>query len=382
MPDVTIVGGGPAGTLAARLIAASGRSVTVMEEHSSIGEPLHCAGVVTSRTIDGLGLRPTVLNSLTGADVVLPNDDVLELKRSIPLAYAVDRVDLDRRLAEAAVDAGAELQCDCKYLEHTVSETGVTVKTSVGETKSELLVGADGHASRIAKSIPDNDARELVVGLQVELDYASDEQDRLRLFVGNSIAPGFFAWQIPLGDTTRFGLAISSGKGTPSEYMGYLLKKLGIENKTRLNTYGGVIPIGGRKTVYGDRLMLIGDAAGQIKPVSGGGLNPITYAAPLLKETVDKAFDTGVFDSTVTSGYGKLCDKALGKSFRRARKVRKEYCKMDDMDLSLMGGRFATPEICNILSQIDIDDPSNVVLPILSQKGMKSTLLKYYLGLL
>ena len=102
MPDVTVVGGGPAGSLSSRLLAASGLDVVVLEEHKQVGVPMHCAGMLTPETIRLSGVQPDILGTITSADVVFPDGRVLDIGRRTPMIYAVDRVDLDQKLADKA----------------------------------------------------------------------------------------------------------------------------------------------------------------------------------------------------------------------------------------------------------------------------------------
>lgn len=379
MPDVTIVGGGPAGTLTARLLASSGRDVTVLEEHREAGEPIHCAGVVSPSLMEKFGVRPEILTTISAADVLLPDGTVIKTAKRMPYALIIDRGDFDRKLADRAETAGATIKYGAHYKSHAITDKKVTVDTNIGQFSSEILVGADGQNSIIAPSMGNNQVKYYLRGMQVDLKYRSDEEEKMILRLGNEIAPGFFSWQIPLGDTTRFGLAVAAQYGTPKQYLDRLLENLGLGDKERLKTYTGKIPMGGRRTTYSDRLLLIGDAAGQIKPVSGGGLYPISLAAPALKDTVDRAFSSRTFDGTVLSLYERSWRRAMGKSLSRGIWLRKYYDRLSDDALNEFGHLFSRPDIEDALSEIDIDDPGRVIKPILKKPGVKSAVFKAYL---
>ena len=110
-----------------------------------------------------------------------------------------------------------------------------------------------------------------------------DRQDMFRMHLGSEFAPGFFAWEIPCGDFTRVGLCTSWSAGPPAPYLKHLLSRLGYSDKV-IGMSCGRIPVGRRRTMSSDRIMLVGDAASQIKPISGGGIYPSMMAAPLLAE--------------------------------------------------------------------------------------------------
>ncbi len=379
MPDVTVVGGGPAGTFSARLLAASGRDVTLIEDHHVSGTPTHCAGVVSAEVLENFGVRPDVLGVISEAEVVLPDSSVVHTKKRSPYAYVVDRADLDVRMADMAADAGVEMRYGVRYKNYQLADENITISTNAGSITSDLLVGADGQSSLVAASLGNNAARSYLRGCQVDIEHRMENQDCMRLWLGSEIAPGFFAWMLPIGDRTRVGLAVGLQQGSPMDYLNHLLKVTDLEDRKRVATYAGKIPIGGRRVSYADRVLLIGDAAGQVKPVSGGGLYPISRVAPLLRDTVDQAYSMNMFNASALSLYERSWKRELGRSMQGGMKLRKYYDMLSDQELCDMGHLFSRPDILECLSDIDVDNPSNVVKPIMKKKGVKSALLKAYL---
>ncbi len=379
MPDITVVGAGPAGTLSAKYLAASGREVVVLEEHNQSGLPLHCAGVVSPTVIQNLEVRPNIYGSITSADVILPDGSKIETSKKVPYAFMIDRCDLDSKLADRALAAGAEIQYGVHCKKFTVGQDKVVVQTNKEDYSSDLLVGADGQSSLIAASIGSNQVEFNLLGLQVDLKLRPEYMDKMILRLGNNLAPGFFSWQLPIDDeTTRIGLAIRPECGSPAEYLANLLRNLGYQDAERLSAYAGKIPMGGRRVTYADRILLVGDAAGQVKPVSGGGLYPITKVVPILKDTVDHAYSINVFSSSVLALYERGWKREIGKSLSNGMKLRRYYDRLSDENLNTIGHLFSREDVVAELSNIDIDDPGNVVKPIMRLKGIKSQLLKNY----
>ncbi len=379
MPDVTVVGGGPAGTFSARLLAASGRDVTLIEDHHVSGTPTHCAGVISTEVLENFGVRPEVLGVVNEADVVLPDSSIVHTKKRSPYAYVVNRADLDVKMAEAAEAAGVDVRYGIRYKNYQVTDENITVNTNSGSITSDLMIGADGQSSLVAASLGNNAARSYIRGCQVDIEHRMDNQDCMKLWLGSEIAPGFFAWMLPIGDRTRVGLGVGLQYGSPMEYLNHLLKVAGLEECKRVATYAGKIPIGGRRISYADRILLIGDAAGQVKPVSGGGLYPISKVAPLLRDTVNEAYSMGMFNASALSLYERSWKREIGASLNGGMKLRKYYDMLSDQELNDMGHLFSRPDILEALSEIDVDNPSNVVRPIVKKKGVKSALLKVYL---
>ena len=358
--DAVVVGGGPAGSAAARMMASKGYRVGVLEEHSSSGVPTQCAGLVTDEVIRMSGVSPEVYNTLYGAEVVFPDGESLEVCSEWPKAKVVDRAGLDRLMAEAAADAGAEYSYGDRYVSHSVSKDGAFVRSSSGERKCEAVVGADGHSSAVARSLGHNPVKEYVRGVQMDLDVAMGRQDLFRIRIGHRYAPGFFSWEIPCGDFTRVGLCTSWSEGPP-----YVRLKALVEDcypgARVIAKYCGKIPLGGRKAIHGERCLLIGDAASQVKPVSGGGLYPALRAAPILAEVLSSALESGDLSARSLSRYDKMCRDDFGKGLDRSYLLRRMYLRMDDDDLSRCGAYSAREDVHSVLNEIDLDDPGKVI---------------------
>ncbi|MFA7150132.1 MAG: NAD(P)/FAD-dependent oxidoreductase, partial [Candidatus Methanomethylophilaceae archaeon] len=198
-------------------------------------------------------------------------------------------------------------------------------------------------------------------GIQVDLKHEMDDQKMIDIYIGAEIAPGFFSWEIPFGEYTRVGLCTAWSAGPPVDYMKVLLKRTGLEGKEVVGKVCGKIPIGGRRRTYDDNMLLIGDAAGQVKPVSGGGLYPSFMAAPCLKKTVDAAFESEVFTRKRLSIYERKWKKAVGKELKRGYRLRKMYDNLSDDDLNNTYDVINREDVTRVLNDIDIDSPSDVV---------------------
>ena len=336
----------------------------VLEEHRCSGLPVQCAGLVTEDVIGMSGVRPDVLSTIFGAEVVLPDGSALNVRSGKPKALAVDRADLDSKMADAALAAGAEFSYGERYLSHTVGGS-VEVATSAGSRFARLLVGADGHSSAVRASVPGNAPREYLRGIQADVSVRMDDQESFRVRLGNEVAPGFFSWEIPCGDFTRVGLCCSWSAGPPAVYLRRLLRTIGAEDRV-MAMHSGKIPLGAVPRPVSDRMMLVGDAAAQVKPVSGGGLYPGLTAAGMLAETALPALAADTLDSRALAPYARGCDRVFGRELRNGMRLRRMLVRMSDDDLVAAGRYASRDDVRRVLDGIDIDRPSEVVRGLLA----------------
>ena len=317
MYGVVVVGGGPAGSKTAAMLAKD-HDVLVLEEHSRVGEPVQCAGLITERSIELSGVKPEILNKYTGANVIFPNGKTVTVQSSDVKAVMIDRADFDTKLSEKAMDAGAQYSFSTRYLSHTVKDGNVSVSSTSGESTARLLIGADGHSSKVAMSIPDNGPKEYMRGIEYDIRRRMDQQDIINIRIGTDIAPGLFSWEAPFGEYTRVGLCSTWSAGPPIEMMRLLLKRIGAEDCEIAKKYCGKVPVGRRRRMYSDNLMLIGDAASQVKPVSAGGIYPILMSTGPLCETAEEAFakdDFSAKSSLISSALASLSLSSSISSF-------------------------------------------------------------------
>ena len=361
--DIAVIGGGPAGSKAAMLLAKE-HTVTVIEEHSVSGLPVQCTGLVSEDVLDLCGVNVDIMNSLYGAHVHFPNGGIISARSGKRKAVLIDRSELDKRMADAAQDAGAEYLYNTKYRSHTIGSD--SVKIDIGsDLEADMIIGADGHRSGVSGSLGNNNAKEYVKGIQADLKHVCDDQEMMNIYIGSDVAPGFFAWMIPFGEFTRVGLCCYADR-VPAVHLRTLIKRIGLENTEVKEKHCGMIPLGGRPRSYGERLLLIGDSAGQVKPVSGGGLYPAFRSSYCLRDTVNEAFRNNDFSSGMLKKYETRWKKEVGKELRNGYALRKLYKKMDDQGLNEIYEDVNRPSVRKVLDDISIDNPSDVIFPMLT----------------
>ena len=324
---------------------------------------MQCAGLVTDDVIKLSGVKPDILSTILGADVVFPDGTVVPVHSKVPIARAIDREDLDSKIAGSAMDAGAEFMYGTRYISHSITDRVSMVTSSCG-VESELIVGADGHSSAVARSIPGSRPAEYLRGIQADVSVRMELQDRFRVHLGSGLAPGFFTWEIPCGDFTRVGLCTSWSAGPPMEFLRLLLRKTGAEDRV-IGPHSGKIPLRQSGEIVSDRTALVGDAACQVKPVSGGGLFPGLTAAGLLSDVLSDSIHDGDFTKKRLMEYANDCETAFGSELRRGWRLRRMFVRMSDEDLNAAGRYASREDVRAALDGIDIDHPSGVVADVM-----------------
>lgn len=257
--DVVVVGAGPSGCKTAEIIARKGYDVLILEEHPSVGIPTQCTGLVSNRI--GKMPKKIILNKIKKARFCSKNK-FFEIKSKRP-AYVISRKGYDEYRAGEAKKAGAEIKLSTKFIDFE----NLQVATSNGNYQTKILVGADGPNSSVARiaglELPDNFLKAVQVRAKSHFD-----PDTVELWFGD-VAPGLFAWVVPESEEiARVGLMTDKN---PNERLEKFLKeRLGdVETTDRVGDFGkyGLI-----KKSASDNVLLVGDAACQIKPFSMGGL--------------------------------------------------------------------------------------------------------------
>ncbi|PKK85589.1 MAG: NAD(P)/FAD-dependent oxidoreductase [Thermoplasmata archaeon HGW-Thermoplasmata-1] len=377
--DVVVAGAGPAGSVTARELARRGFSVLLCEEHPVVGEPVQCAGLVSPRTLSENGIGPSdplVQNTLTGADIVFPGGRCITIDAKEPRAYAINRSRFDRILAERAAEAGAELVCDCKFVDARRRESVKGLEVLLLDGKKEasvncrLLVGADGPSSLVRRTFSLPEPAEFVRGYEAEYEGTSfDAPNRVTVLFGNRVAPGFFAWAIPVskeGDTARIGLCIGKGaKGTPKSFFEGLIEHSAltphIRDAAAIGAIAGKIPLGPLRRSTADNAALVGDAAAQVKPTSGGGVYTATLCAKLCAEACAEALSSGDLSKKSLGRYHSLWSKSIGKELGRGMAMRMVFRNLGDRSLDALGRSLDDPGILDTINAYgDIDYPSIV----------------------
>jgi digeranylgeranylglycerophospholipid reductase len=370
--DVIVVGAGPAGSMTARVLARAGAKVVLLEEHREVGSPCHCAGLVSPRTLTlaDVPRKELTINSFSRARVWAPRGSIAWLESDRIQAMAIDRAAFDRALALQAEESGARLWLGVRAesIERVRGGVQITAVNGRGRERLQtpLVIGADGVHSKVAQWFNGRDHGELLPAMKVDVRFAGACTDEIEIFIGNKIAPGWFGWVIPLGDGhARLGLG-AHGSDVRRRFHAFLeLVKERIGGFEVLDQSGWLIPIRPSKHIAFDHALLVGDAARQAKPSSGGGIYMGMRAGVLAAKVALQALEVrGVGYQTLRS-YEQKWLQEEGEELRYNHWLRSIYNRMDDAELDQLVALCNRPWARIIIRRLgDIDFASRLFHPV------------------
>ncbi len=371
--DVAVVGGGPAGCFVGEALARRGFEVAIAEEHGEVGNPACCAGIVGVGGLRELKIKPGkwVLNKLRRAVFYPPSGESIEINRERVEAFVIDRATFDRELARKAVKAGATLLLKTRCVGLKLGREPTVKLKGEHETDVEarLVIGADGPASIVAREAGMLKIARYLKCAQLET-IAEVRADATELYFGSSFAPGFFAWLTPAGDLCRVGLGTSK-----DDALGKLLSFVRahpaaspkIQFSKTLNLCAGLIPEPLTRKIYADRVMLVGDAAGHVKPLTGGGIYVGLSCAQLAADIAAEAIG-GEPTAKKLRAYEQAVEKKFGREFELGVRARRVFERMSDEDLNSIFELLKRDDIQMLVQKnFDFDHHGGLIRALLSK---------------
>lgn len=264
MFDVHIIGAGPAGSIAAITAAKKGKNILVSEEHSSAGAYSCCSGLLSRDGLQSLSefidYKKFIVNEMRGAIIDFSGEQIIIDARK-PIGFVIDRPAFDRALAENAAAAGVQFE-----FRKRISMTS--------QFQSQNIIGADGPFSFVAEAFKFPRIGRFLSTLKANVKYKAGDSHMVEIFLSNEKFPGLFGWIIPHSERdAEIGVGVSLGKPVIDAFR-HLLSMKKISKYEHLS--GDVIPIAVRqKTAAAFKkynVLLVGDAAGQVKSTTGGGI--------------------------------------------------------------------------------------------------------------
>ena len=378
--DVVVIGGGPIGGYLSRRFNEFGHSVLIVEEHDEIGRPFQCAGLVNPESMKKVNLEKSILKEIWGARIHSPSGIPVIIGNSDRIrTMAVCRKIFDEGVVLQALNSGSDILLSSKPNSVVINNdrVNISIKTPEGikSVETKLLCGADGAHSWVRRMFRMGRPKEMMIGFQIEVTGYKGEEGRLDMYTGRDIAPGYFAWAIPSGETTRIGTWTRADllNGFSCEDLMNRLRdkelwKDRFENITEIGRFVGPVPSGFVKKPLIERVALFGDAAGVCKPTTGGGIGPgfkqVDILVPKLSESI-KNDDLSLYKMTK---YSKLL-KGMVSDQKRKRGLRDAFLtESNDDELNQIFSVWSRPEVIDLINEVgEIENPIPLGLRMLKE---------------
>ncbi len=366
--DVIIVGGGPSGSMAAYEIAKAGFSVCIFEKDRDIGYPVRCGEAIGYHGLNQY-FKPKetwIAAEIKGATLVSPKNHRVNIDFKNETGYILNRRVFDYDLAKIAVNEGAEVFTRC-YVNDLIVEddfvSGVKLKyfDETLEVESKIVIGADGIESRVGrwggiKTIVRMKDMESCV--QYSVSNIDISQDKMVMFVGKNYAPGGYLWIFPKGGrSANIGIGISGkyakkGKSAKS-YLDDFINKFYPDVSILTTVCGGVSCPKPMAEPINNGLMLVGDAAHQINPMTGGGIASGMRGGQIAGQIASQALKDRDYSKKYLMKYPKRLFKEFGNNHNRFYRIKESIHQLKDDDLNYIAEKVSEiPESKRTLSSV------------------------------
>ena len=290
--DAIIVGAGPAGGMASRILSEKGYSVLVLEKKKAVGLPVQCAEALSHIALEENGLEPQndwIKQKVKGARPVMPDGSFFYVKQN---GYSIIRNRFDSWLVRGAVDSGAVLKLRCRAKGVKRTPDNWRVSTDSGEFEGRMLIGADGPSSNVARWLGMLTDREYARALEYTFrtrDFEYPEKDWLTFIMGAAWNGGS-AWVFPRDNEWNVGVG---GFGGAPDSLNRLVKQLGIDAGKCTRMMAGLVPYRFRlSNMAGPGVMIAGDAAGTTNPIIGSGIRSALSSGRIAGETACQVLES------------------------------------------------------------------------------------------
>jgi digeranylgeranylglycerophospholipid reductase len=346
--DVVVVGGGPAGSMSAIEIAKAGYSVCILEKDREIGTPVRCGEAIGHTGLNQF-FKPKknwIASEIHCVNLIAPNEISVGVDFKSETGYILNRKIFDYDLSRIAVENGADVFTKSYVTDLIISEdyvNGVVVNYMGDEIniKSKLVIGADGLESRVGRIAGIKTSvrmKDMESCLQYSVANIDVESNKMIMFIGEKYAPGGYLWIFPKGNNcANIGIGISgkfSKHKSAKKYLDEFIKRKFPDVSILTIVSGGVPCSKPIREPVANGIMLVGDAAHQINPMTGGGIASGMRGGQIAGEIAVKSLEVNNFSKKYLNSYSKKMFKIFGKNHDRFYRIKETVNQLTDDDLN------------------------------------------------
>ncbi len=392
--DLVVVGGGPAGLISARKAAEEGCSVLLFDSKEEIGIHEHCAGLLSIQGLRNINLRnlPSDIiqnDTIKGAIIYSSSGNSITVEKNQQTAYVVNRSKFNQHLYNLAIDSGVDVQLSSRVIGLERDKDSLIMKlgkkSGYKQHKCSIAILAEGRFPQLNQQvglpIPKRN-RIVFSSMYIMKNVKSIDPDYVELYQDQRFAPGFFSWIIPIDrNTAKVGLASTSVPA--SNYLNSFISnhpvaKLKLSDAKTIQRMNGAIPLGSYiKKTYTDNALVVGDAAGQTKPTTGGGVIFGGIAAQFAGKIASTAIKHNRCDKRFLAQYSRLWKGELRFNLSIMKIIRKYLNGLTDKEIDKLFNILNKPKLRNLISEKgDVDDQKQVVYRLLLELRLWPFLVK------
>ncbi|MBE0634700.1 NAD(P)/FAD-dependent oxidoreductase [Candidatus Bipolaricaulota bacterium] len=382
--DVAIVGAGPIGLAAARAAAQVGARTLLLERRPEGAPPSCCTGLISPRTLSTLHVSDSsVLQQIHAICIHLPSGLEITLRSDDVKAFTICRRTLEAELLQNAREAGASVRFETEVTAAASGKLSLRSARTEEHITTSVIIGADGPRSQVADWFSLDPPSAFIAAAQVELEGAFAATDQVEVFVGERVAPGFFGWCAPAEDgVARVGVGVLPDH-SPAMFLDCLLARHFPNHRIRSRS-AGIIPLASSPRPAAEGVLLVGDAAGHVKPLSGGGLYLGGTCAQIAGEMAAQATQPGAALTELASAYSRRCQEAIGREQAFGCSIRHHLSRLKDEEVEAAATVLQDRQFMQFLADhADIDQFHRLPDHIASEPHLWTTLLRIipFLGL-
>ena len=360
---VSVIGAGTAGLVAGRELAGRGVHTVIYDQKTELGLPVRASGIISINGLkmSGIAYESAVTNTLRGARIHA-GKRIMRISAKEPVAKVLDRKKLADICADEAEHAGA------------VIKKGVRISgTAIGKLhKDSIIVGADGAVSAVAKHFGMGPIDRYVLTYKAEFNVDVDEPGYVDLFFDKKAFPGLFAWMCPNAkDVLEVGVGIDSSKGNARKALDRFLalKEVtdAVGSAKMIDNGASMIPLQMRRRIVNPekKVLLVGDAAGQVKGTTGGGIVYGSAAAIMAARAICDSITSG----KSLAEYEKAFAKKYGKDLKLHTHINNFYSSLDGNSIGRLISVMNFLGMDSFISKYgDMDHPSLLIKRFFTRK--------------